>query len=310
MMADIMTSRVLRANLMLVLAALIWGLAFVFQRIAAASVGSLTFNAARFFLGVLSVIPLIRILPRDVVDGREMPRRHAFRRALVPGTLAGFILFGGSVLQQMGLVGASAGKAAFITGLYIVLVPLAGLFFRHRPGLNTWAGALIATAGLWLLSVTAAFTISRWDLLVLIGAFFWTAHILVIGRFSERVPVLHMALVQYLVTAFLSAVGAAVTEPWLPGALAGAWIPIVYGGVCSVGIAFTLQIFGQKDSPPAAASLILSLETVFAALFGALFLGETLGGRELFGAALMALGMLLSQLNFRAKADEAATKAA
>lgn len=298
-----MTPRVLRANLLLVLAALIWGLAFVFQRIAAASVGSLTFNAARFFLGALSVIPLIRILPRDIVDGEEVRRRHAFRRALVPGTLAGFILFGGSVLQQMGLVGTTAGKAAFITGLYIVLVPLAGLFFRHRPGLNTWAGALTATVGLWLLSVTAAFTISRWDLLVLIGAIFWTAHILVISHFSERVPVLHMALVQYLVTACLSIIGAALTEPWVPGALAGAWIPIVYGGVFSVGIAFTLQILGQKDSPPTVASLILSLETVFAALFGGIFLHETLGFRELLGAVLMGAGMVLAQLNLRPGRD-------
>jgi len=300
-----MTTRVLRANAMLVLTALIWGLAFVFQRIAAASLGPLTFNAARFFLGALSMLLLIRILPRDVAEGTEVRRRRAFRRAFVPGSIAGFILFGGSVLQQMGLIGTSAGKAAFITGLYIVLVPLAGLFFRHRPGLNSWAGALIATVGLWLLSVTSAFTVSRWDSLVLVGAFFWAAHILVIGRFSERVPALHMAAVQYAVTALLSLIGAALTEPWVPGALAGAWIPIAYGGVFSVGVAFTLQIFGQKDSPPTAASLILSLETVFAALFGALFLGETLGARELAGAALMALGMVLSQLTFRPKPDAA-----
>ncbi len=305
-----MTTRVLRANFLLVLTALIWGLAFVFQRIAAASLGSLTFNAARFFLGALSMALLIRILPRDVADGREVRRRRAFARAIVPGTVAGFILFGGSVLQQMGLIGTTAGKAAFITGLYIVLVPLAGLFFRHRPGLNMWAGALIATVGLWLLSVTSSFTVSRWDLLVLVGAFFWAAHILVIGRFSEWVPVLHMALVQYLVTSFLSLVGAAFTEPWVPGALVGAWVPIVYGGVFSVGVAFTLQIFGQKDSPPTAASLILSLETVFAALFGALFLGESLGPRELLGAALMALGMVLSQLSFPAKAGAASPDAA
>ncbi len=301
MMASIMTTRVLRANFLLVLTALIWGLAFVFQRIAAASLGSLTFNAARFFLGALSMLLLIRILPRDVVGGAEVRRRHAFARALVPGTIAGIILFGGSVLQQMGLVGTTAGKAAFITGLYIVLVPLAGLLSRHRPPLNTWAGAVVATVGLWLLSVTAAFTVSRWDVLVLVGAFFWTAHILVISRFSERVPVLHMALVQYLVTAALSVVGAAFTEPWVPGALAGAWIPIAYGGVFSVGVAFTLQIFGQKDSPPTAASLILSLETVFAALFGALFLQETLGPRELAGAFMMAAGMVLAQLEFRRK---------
>lgn len=300
-MASIMTTRVLRANFLLVLTALIWGLAFVFQRIAAASLGSLTFNAARFFLGALSMLLLIRILPRDVVGGAEVRRRHAFARALVPGTIAGIILFGGSVLQQMGLVGTTAGKAAFITGLYIVLVPLAGLLSRHRPPLNTWAGAVVATVGLWLLSVTAAFTVSRWDVLVLVGAFFWTAHILVISRFSERVPVLHMALVQYLVTAALSVVGAAFTEPWVPGALAGAWIPIAYGGVFSVGVAFTLQIFGQKDSPPTAASLILSLETVFAALFGALFLQETLGPRELAGAFMMAAGMVLAQLEFRRK---------
>lgn len=294
-----MNTRILRANLLLFITALIWGTAFVFQRVAAGMLGTFTFNALRFFLGALSMVPLILLLPRQVMEGLVQKRRHAFQKALVPGIFAGLVLFAGAALQQVGLTGTTAGKAAFITGLYIVLVPLAGLFFRHKPGLPTWLGALLATAGLWFLSVTSDFTMSPWDFWVLVGAFFWTAHILMIGHYTQKVSVLHLALIQYLVTGLLSLGVAVFTEPWNPQGIVESTGPILFGGFISVGLAFTLQIFGQKDSPPAAASLILSLETVFAALAGAWILGEYLGVRELFGCALMLAGMALAQIPSR-----------
>lgn len=267
--------------------------------------GSFTYGGLRFLLGALSLVPLMLWdrRRRRRIGGAGAATSGSFRRALLPGLGAGILLFAAANLQQFGLVGTSAGKAAFITGLYIVLVPLAGLFFRHKPGFPTWAGAVLATAGLWLLSVRSDFTVSPWDLLVLVGAFFWTFHILWIDRWTCRVDVLSLAFIQYVVTAVLSLGAAWFTEPWKAGALEATLGPLLFGGIVSVGVAYTLQIFGQKESPPAAASLILSLEAVFAALAGGLFLGEILGPQELLGCGLMLAGMLGAQIKLPEKPD-------
>jgi drug/metabolite transporter (DMT)-like permease len=206
------------------------------------------------------------------------------------------VLTGGSLLQQVGLVSTTAGKAGFITGLYVVLVPLAGLLWRQQAGWPRWVGAALAAFGLYLLSVTGAFTIQRGDLLVLIGSLFWTAHVLVVGWLSPRTDPLALACVQFCVCAVLSALILPLVERPRLEDLRAAAVPILYGGVLSVGVALTLQVVAQRRAPPAHAALLLSLESVFAALGGWLLLGERLGPRGLAGCALMFAGMLCAQL--------------
>ena len=212
------------------------------------------------------------------------------------GLLAGVVLTGGAMLQQAGLVSTTAGKGGFVTGLYVVLVPLAGLFWGQRAGWPRWVGVVLAACGLYLLSVTSRFTIERGDLLVLGGAFFWTGHVLLLSWLSPRTDAVALACVQNAVCAALSgAVLPFVERPSLE-AIRAAAVPILYGGLLSVGVAFTLQVLGQRRAPPAHAALLLSTEAVFAALGGWWLLGERLGTRGLAGCALMFAGMLCAQL--------------
>jgi len=215
----------------------------------------------------------------------------------VGSLLAGLILFAGASLQQVGIVHTTAGKAGFITGLYVVIVPLLGLLWGHQTPWSTWTGAAFAVVGLYLLTVTERFTLAEGDGLVLIGALFWAAHVLVIGWLSGRhiEPIL-LACLQFIVCAALSLAVAVASEPITLAGLWGGALPILYGGLLSVGVAYTLQVVAQRDAPPAHAAIILSLETVFAALGGWLLLNETLPGHGLIGCALMFAGMLLSQL--------------
>ena len=206
------------------------------------------------------------------------------------------MLFGGAILQQAGLVWTTAGKAGFVTGLYVVLVPLAGLLWGQRPGWSRWLGAALAAAGLFLLSVTRSFTLERGDLLVLVGALFWTAHVHVLGWLSPRTRVVALSCVQFAVCSVLSGIVTLFTERVTVAALQAAAVPILYGGLVSVGVAYTLQVVAQRHAPPAHAAILLSLETVFAALGGWLVLGERLSPRGLAGCALMLAGMLCSQL--------------
>ena len=287
----------MRANLLLLLAAAIWGFAFVAQRVGMEYLGPFTFNGIRFALGSLSLLPLIWHYRNQL----QIPSEHNTPLPSVRmGFWAGLILFAAASLQQIGLIYTTAGKAAFITCLYIVLVPITGLFLRHRIALSTWSGCLLALIGLYFLCVKENFTISYGDLLVVIGAFFWTAHILFIDHVSRRVSTLKLASAQFATCSVLSLVVAVLFESAsLPNILQAA-IPILYGGFGSVGVAYTLQIIGQKNASPAHAAIILSMETVFAAFGGFLILGELLGLRELSGCILMLGGMLLSQMqNFK-----------
>lgn len=290
----------LRANLLLLLAAAIWGFAFVAQRVGMDYVGPFTFNGVRFALGGLSLVPLIFVF-RDA--SRPLADRPVGSTAV--GLTAGAILFVAASLQQIGLVYTTAGKAAFITCLYIVLVPIAGIFLRHRIGFATWLGSFIAVAGLYLLCVKENFTVDYGDFLELAGALFWTVHILFIDRFSRRTDTLKLAFFQFMACSALSLAAAILLEEMTVSAIRQAAAPILYGGLCSVGVAYTLQIVGQKYAPPAHAAIILSLETVFAAVGGYLILGERLGGQELLGCGLMMAGMLISQLPGRAAAGKA-----
>lgn len=282
----------IRANLILLTAAAIWGFAFVAQRVGMEFIGPFTFNGIRFALGGLSLIPLIWYFqrhPQSAISPKEP------LSPFLMGMLAGLILFIAASLQQIGIIYTTAGKAAFITCLYIVLVPLTGLILKHRVAPSTWAGCFLALTGLYLLCVQEDFSIAYGDFLELIGALFWTAHILLIDHISRRVDTLTLASVQFATCSLLSLVVALTIESTSVPAILQAGIPILYGGLGSVGIAYTLQIIGQKNASPAHAALILSMETVFAAIGGFMILGEYLGSRELLGCALMLGGMILSQ---------------
>lgn len=287
-----MTGSVLKSNLLLLLTAAIWGFAFVAQRVGMDHVGPFTFNGVRFAIGALSLIPLILVLPKPA----RPAGRESSRALLAGGVLAGAALYCGASLQQIGLVHTTAGKAGFITGLYVVIVPLAGLAWRQRPDSGTWAGAALAAAGMYFLSATDRFAIDPGDFLVLTSAFFWAGHVLLLGWLSPRADTLRLAFVQFAVCSVLSMATAFVAETVvLPGILDAA-LPILYGGLGSVGIAYTLQIVAQRDAKPAHAAIILSMESPFAALGGFLLLGEIMGGRGLIGCALMLAGMLISQI--------------
>ncbi len=283
----------LKADILLVLTATIWGFAFVAQRVGMDYVGPFTFNAIRFALGSLSLLPLILLLQKRQLK-KEPPRK---KPVLAGGILAGSALFAGASLQQAGLVYTTAGKAGFITGLYVVIVPLLGLFWQQRPRLGTWLGAVLAAIGLYFLSITEELSISFGDLLVLLSALFWAGHVLLIGWLAPRTDSLKLASVQFAICSLLSLLAAFCLETLSLDAILQAAVPILYGGLGSVGIAYTLQVIAQRDAHPAHSAIILSLEGVFAAIGGWLLLHEMLSLRSLFGCALMLGGMLLSELS-------------
>ncbi|SFE79624.1 Permease of the drug/metabolite transporter (DMT) superfamily [Paenibacillus catalpae] len=285
----------LKSSLFLLIAAFIWGFAFVAQRQGMEHTGPFTFNAVRFVLGAISLIPLIWIMDRKSGQTKQQIRT-SFRSASVYGLCTGLILFAGASLQQIGLLYTTAGKAAFVTGLYIVIVPFIGLFLKQRLSLNSGIGAVLAVIGLYLLCMTDNMTLGKGDLYELIGALFWSAHILMIDRFSRRTDVLKLSLVQIVTCSLLSFIVAFSTEKIELSGLYDAIIPLLYGGICSVGIAYTLQIVGQKNAHPTQAAIILSLETVFAAIGGFLLLDEVLGVRGGFGCLFMLVGMIVPQL--------------
>ena len=284
----------LKADFLLVLTAMIWGFAFVAQRVGMDYVGPFTFNAVRFALGSLSLLPLIWLQQQR--KPAEKPDEKPKKPVLIWAILAGGALFAGASFQQAGMVYTTAGKAGFITGLYVVIVPLLGLFWKQRPSLGTWLGAILAAVGLYFLSITNEFTISLGDLLVLISAFFWSSHVLLIGWLAPRTDSLRLAAAQFAVCAIFSFLTALAIETV---SLASIWqgiVPILYGGICSVGIAYTLQIIAQRDAHPAHSAIIMSLEGLFAAIGGWLVLGEVLSMRGLLGCALMLAGMMFSQI--------------
>jgi drug/metabolite transporter (DMT)-like permease len=282
-----------KGNIALFLTAAIWGFAFVAQRVGMEHVEPFIFNGIRFGLGSFSLLPLIWYYGRR--PGKPTVPVYCYS-PIWSGLIAGLILFVAASLQQIGVVYTTAGKAAFITCMYLIMVPIAGLFLKHRITMAAWLGSALAVAGLYFLCVKEDLTVSFGDVLVLGSALFWTVHILYIDHISNRVDVLKLACVQFAICSVFSlTVAAAVESPTVAG-IEAATVPILYGGLCSVGIAYTLQIVGQKYASPTHASIILSLETVFAAIGGYLILDEQLGSRELLGCALMLGGMLLSQM--------------
>lgn len=212
------------------------------------------------------------------------------------GVLTGLALFFGANFQQVGIVYTTAGKAGFITGLYVIIVPIMGMLWGQKTGLETWVGAVLAVVGLYLLSMTGAFAISKGDLLVLICAFFWAIHVHLIGRFSPKVDPIKLASLQFAVCSVLSLIVSFIFETNSLQSVFDAAIPILYAGLMSTGIAYTLQVVAQRKVPPSRAAIILSLEAVFAVIGGWLMLGEVMSLRSLLGCTLMLTGMFFSQI--------------
>jgi drug/metabolite transporter (DMT)-like permease len=293
----------LKGDGLLLLTAIIWGFAFVAQRSGMAVIGPFAYGAARAALGTLFLVPLLVYSKRRSARQAPAPGALSLRRKLLWVTLAGVVLFAGTSLQQVGLVSTTAGNAGFITGLYVVLVPVMAIFAGRASGLRIWIGALLAVAGLYILSVGAGFTMAPGDILELIGAFFWAGHILLINHLVSRMEALEIAVGQFTACAVFSLAAALIFEPAPFHGLIPAAIPILYGGPMSIGVAYTLQVVAQKTVHPAHASIILSMEALFAGIGGVLLLHEPLTLRLVVGGLLMLAGMITSQLERRPKPE-------
>ena len=284
----------LKSNLLLLMTAMIWGFAFVAQRVGAEHVGAMTFNGVRFALGALSLTPIM------FFTLRKAPMDNACKKMTALASLAGgAALFVASLLQQWGVaLTQSAGKAGFITSLYTVLVPVIGfLFLRRRTGLFTWLGAFLAVGGLYLLSMTGDEKAGIGDLVLILGAIVWALHILIIDYFNLRkINAIVFAMGQFAVCAVFNLAGAVLFEEMTLTGITAAAVPILYGGLMSVGVAYTLQIFGQRGADPTAASVILSTESMFSALGGMLILRESMTVGGVIGCLLIFTGVIFAQL--------------
>ena len=326
-----MNKRALRADILLLLTAGIWGFGFVAQRSGMEYVGPFAYNGIRFLLGSISLLPLVLIRWRAKAVNAEVAHNAAAsaRRLLLYSLAAGGCLFVAVMLQQFGIMFTTAGNAGFITGLYVVLTPIFGIFLGKKTGPATWLGSVCTLSGLYFLSAAGHLdAINPGDLITVASAVFWACHVLLIDRLVRGIDPIALSAGQFAVCGLLSLAGALLAEPfvgplaeridpelisagmfqWLPfPALldgiaadsvrfpAAAVVPILYGGLGSVGIAYTLQVVAQRDAPPAHATIILCLEGCFAALGGALLLGETVGRWTLLGFVLMLVGMLVTQ---------------
>ena len=315
----------LRADILLLLTAGIWGFGFVAQRSGMEYVGPFTFNGIRFILGSLSLLPLILIRKTSVTKQGLWNSKKFFLYSMAAGTC----VFIAVILQQVGIMFTTASKAGFITGLYVVLTPIFGIFLKRKTGTATWIGSVFTLTGLYFLCAAGQInSINPGDIITIVSAVFWACHVLLIDRLVQNIDPLILSAGQFSVCGIFSLAGAFLLEPhvipfftWINPALidmgsfawlpfpelingisaqtivfpAGALIPILYGGLCSVGIAYTLQVVAQKDAPPAHATIILCFEGCFAALGGALILSEKIGGWTFIGFILMLAGMLITQ---------------
>jgi len=288
---------------LLLLTAIIWGLAFVAQRAGMESIGPFVFNGIRFLLGSISLLPVIILLNRNNLPAGKQGNPTALQAKKhklmwVSGLISGLVLFIASSFQQMGMVFTTAGNAGFITSLYVIMVPLLGLIFGLKVNRYTWIGALLAVIGLYFISVNTGFSIQKGDLLVLASAFFFAIHLLIIGYYSNKTEVMWLAFIQFALTGILSLIVGYFTEVIDINQIKLAAIPLLYGGLMSVGVAYTLQIVGQRKAIPTHAAIILSLEALFAALGGWLILDEMFTSRQITGGILMLAGVVLSQFTF------------
>ncbi len=284
----------LKNALLLALTAFIWGTAFVAQSVGMEYIGPFTFNGVRSIIGAITLVPCILIQKKS---GKKIIEEGSRRKELiVGGLLCGALLFVASSLQQIGIKYTSAGKAGFITSCYIVIVPVIGIFMKKASGWKIWAAVVLALAGLYCLCITDGFTIGRGDILIFLCAMAFSAHILVIDYFSPRVNGIILSCIQFLVCGVASLPCMFVFEIPDMAAIISAWMPILYAGVLSCGVAYTLQIIGQRNVNPTIASLILSLESCFSVLAGWVILHEKLSMKESLGCVLMFAAIILAQL--------------
>lgn len=296
-----------KGPLLLLLTAVIWGVAFVAQSVGMEYVGPFTFNAVRCLIGGVVLIPCVFILRRWRAEApRE--KQTSQRTLLLGGVCCGVCLCVASNLQQVGIRYTTVGKAGFITAMYIVLVPILGIFFKRRVGLLVWASVLLAVCGLYLLCMTEQFSLGRGDAYVLLCALFFSFHILVIDHFSPMVDGVAMSCIQFLVSGIISSIPMLLWENPQISAILAAWKPILYAGVLSCGVAYTLQVVGQKNLNPTVASLIMSLESVVSVLAGWVILHQSLNARELLGCLLMFSAIILVQLPKRPAAPAVESK--
>lgn len=296
-------SKSMRANLMLLLAAFIWGIAFVAQDVAADSLEPFAFNGSRMLLAALAMLPTVWMMDRRTAAGKgsglvwKRMSQSQKKTLLLGGVCCGILLSMGSAFQQMGLtLGTGAGKAGFITAQYIVLVPVLGIFWRKRVGLLVWAAVALSVVGLYLLCMQGSFAIDPGDGMLLLCAAAYSGHILVVDYFSRRTDCVKLSCLQFAVTAVICLLFTLLFENPSWAAIRACAIPILYAGVLSGAAGYTLQIMGQRDAEPTIASLLMSLESVFAVLAGWVLLGDALSTRELFGCVLMMGGIVLAQL--------------
>jgi len=281
----------------LFLIAAIWGFSFVAQRAGMEFIGPYLFNGIRFALGSLSLIPLY-LYNRNI--NKQEPSVVNHKESIIKkGLLLGFILFIAASFQQIGMQYTTAANGGFITSLYVILVPIFSVFFKKKIQNAVWGGAIIAVIGMYFLSIQGELKLSWGDTLVLISAVFWASHVMLIGKYAPRGSIILLSIIQFGITAILSLLVAIFTEEIIWQGIQDAAIPIIYGGVFSVGIAYTLQIFAQKKVAAEQAAIILSFESAFAMLGGWLLLSETLSFRSLLGATLMLIGIIISQIKWK-----------
>lgn len=301
-------------QILLALTAFIWGSAFTAQSVGMDYIGPFTFNSIRTFMGAVVLLPVILLTKRGgkitgagttadnketagdrkAADGRQSS--GGWKTLAAGGICCGLALAAASSLQQIGLMYTSAGKAGFITALYILIVPLMGLFLGKKAGVKVWIGVALAVVGMYFLCITEGFSIAKGDFFVLLCAVNFSIHILVIDHFAPKVDGVCLSCVQFLVCGVLCAVPMFLIEKPHISEILAAWMPLLYAGVLSCGVAYTLQVIAQKDTDPAVASLLLSLESVFSVLTGWAVLGERLSPRELFGCVLVFAAVLLAQI--------------
>lgn len=291
-------NRSLRANLLLLLTAFIWGSAFVAQSVGMDHIGPFTFNMMRNLFAALFLVVVIYFMDQSKkrVGNLTPPSAQDKRTLLIGGLTCGVVLFIAGSLQQVGLLYTTAGKAGFITTLYVVIVPIFGLFLGKKVSTKIWVCVIAAAIGLYLLSITESFTIGKGDFLVFLCAICFSIHILVIDHFSPKVDGVRMSCIQFFVVALISMIPSFLFEAPAFSDIFLAMKPILYAAILSSGVGYTLQIVAQKDTDPTIASLILSLESVFAALTGFLILKETLTPRELIGCAIIFAATIVAQL--------------
>lgn len=297
----------MKGNLILLLTALIWGISFISQKLGMNYIGPFTFGASRFLLGALTLVPVIMVFDRINKNNEkkktEIKKNFRNQDLIKGGILCGVSLFLGASFQQFGIIYTSAGKAGFITALYIVLVPILGIFVNKKVNLKTWVGVLLAVIGLYLLCITEGFTMAKGDIIVLFGTVFWALQILIVDAYAEKTDGIKLSCVQFITAGLLSAVAAFIFENPKLSEIIDCAGPILFTAIMVVGVAYTLQIIGQKYTSPTIAAMILSLESVFAVIFGAIFLFEKMTPREITGCVIMFIAVIITQLDFGKKQE-------